>query len=66
MPERELRENLEQLHQQLSSGPPLDPEARRQLADLARDIEAMLGDDPSKAPNLIDRLHTPKYCSARY
>lgn len=56
MPEHELRESLEHLQQQLASDPPLDPEARRQLADLARDIEAMLADGPSGAPSLIDRL----------
>jgi len=56
MPERELRENLESLQQQLAGDPPLDPEARNQLADLAREIEAVLGDGPSEAPSLIDRL----------
>lgn len=56
MPERELRENLESLHRQLSKDPPLDPEARNQLAELAREIEAVLGDQSSEAPSLIDRL----------
>ena len=56
MPERELRENLESLHRQLSEDPPLEPEARKQLADLAREIEAVLGDGSSGTPSLVDRL----------
>lgn len=56
MPERELREHLEQLQQRLADNPQLDPEARRQLSDLAREIETVLGEGPREAPSLIDRL----------
>jgi hypothetical protein len=42
MPDTELRERLEDLHAELERAPRVDPESRRLLAEVARDIDALL------------------------
>jgi hypothetical protein len=39
---RQLREDLERLHEELNHGAAVDPESRRLLAELANDIESLL------------------------
>jgi septal ring factor EnvC (AmiA/AmiB activator) len=63
MPDTELRERLEDLHAELERAPRVDPESRRLLAEVARDIDALLGRSPAPADagggehaTLTDRL----------
>jgi hypothetical protein len=42
MPDTELRDRLEDLHAELERAPRVDPESRRLLAEVARDIDALL------------------------
>ena len=57
MERRRLREELAELHQELSRSRSVDPEARALLVELARDIEALLErSEPAGEPPLVERL----------
>ena len=61
MPKNVLQQHLTELHTELASASELDPALRRQLRDVAADIEALLGEEAadeqtSTADQLRQRL----------
>jgi Domain of unknown function (DUF4404) len=60
--EQRLRADLERLRRELAEGPRLDPESRRLLEDLDREIEDVLESDPGGGADsgLIDRLRAAR------
>lgn len=60
MPKQRLRADLDRLQQELGQSPGVDPEARELVAEIARDVEALLesaGSDEEK-DSLVDRLRS--------
>ena len=63
MPREELKRTLESLHEELSQSAKIDPEVRKLLTDVARDIEQTLQEEPpaseseAKHSDLIDRVN---------
>ena len=60
MPQEHLKQTLQSLHEELSTGAPVDPEVRAQLQQLAAEIEGVLRQSPP-APagdeeTLLDRV----------
>lgn len=59
MERKELREDLERLHRELSRSPSVDDESRQLLVELARDIEAVLerrSEAGEEHASLVERL----------
>ncbi len=49
MPDKALQRHLADLHEELAAAGDLDPALRRQLRDVADEIEALLGASPDAA-----------------
>ena len=60
MPKKALQKHLTELHDELAAAGDLDPTLRRQLRDVADDIEALLGTSSPPAtatePQLQERI----------
>ena len=62
MPQEQLKQTLDSLHQELAGGTQLDPEVRAQLQQLAVEIEAALARSAPPEPRdgeeetLLDRI----------
>ena len=56
MPKKALAKNLERLHEELSTLETLDDETRAALADIAADIERILGERAARHASLRDRI----------
>lgn len=60
MPKKALQKHLAELHDELAAAGDLDPTLRRQLRDVADDIEALLGTSPPPTtvtePQLQERI----------
>jgi len=62
MPQDQLKQTLQSLHKELSTGTPVDPELRAQLQQLASEIEAILRQSQPAPPavgghqTLLDRV----------
>ena len=60
MPQEQLKLTLRSLHEELSSGAPVDPEVRAQLQQLVAEIEGVLRQSQPGAPGteetLLDRV----------
>lgn len=56
MPKKTLALNLERLHEELSTLDSLDDETRESLAEIAADIERILGQQDPRHASLPDRI----------
>jgi hypothetical protein len=58
MPQENLKQTLQSLHEELSTGAPVDPEVRAQLQQLAAEIEVVLRQSPPAGDEqtLLDRV----------
>jgi len=57
MPDKALKQQLTELHAELASADDLDPALRRQLRDVADDIERLLAEETSsKEVSTIDQV----------
>ena len=64
MPKQRLRADLERLQEELGRSPGVDPQARELVAEIARDVEALLksaGSDEEKE-TLVGRLRSAAGC----
>ena len=61
MPKQRLREDLARLKAELESSPDVDPEARELVAEISRDVEALLARSEGSSDeqeSLVDRLRS--------
>ncbi len=61
MPKQRLRADLERLQQELGRSPGVEPQARELVAEIARDVEALLESRASsddEKQTLVDRLRS--------
>jgi hypothetical protein len=60
MPQENLKQTLQSLHEELSTGAPVDPDVRAQLQQLVAEIEGVLRQSPpapaSDEETLLDRV----------
>ena len=63
MPQENLKQTLQSLHEELSAGAPVDPEVRAQLQQLVAEIEGVLQRSPAaheaggeEEETLLDRV----------